>query len=176
MDNPPKGKHLAGIVPITGREDKLDLPWVDCLQPLVHGVLPIERAIHECALAGCDSIWVVCNDNFEPLIKKRVGDYILNPEIYSRWHFLRNKADHKKYIPVFYTPILQKDRLRRDSLGWSILQGSLSAYTVSNSISSWARPSKYFVSFPYGIYNPTIIGENRKLIRGPDSFYSSHNG
>ena len=110
MDQPAKGRQLAGIIPISGRDEKLGLPWPDCLQPISDNYMPIERSVYECALAGCDSIWIVCNDDYSPLLKKRLGDYILDPKIFSHWKFLRFKEDHKEYIPIFYVPINQKDR------------------------------------------------------------------
>ena len=176
MKSPPKGKHMAGIIPIAGKDDILGMPWPDCLQPLSPNSTPIERSLHECLIAGCDSVWVVCNDNSAPIIKKRMGDYALNPEIYEKWHYLRKKEDHKRYVPIFYVPGDQKDRDRRDSLGWSVLHGSLTAFRVSSNISKWLSPSKYFVSFPYGIYDPTRLRRSKSKIRSTSSFYSSYGG
>jgi hypothetical protein len=69
---------------------------------------------------------------------------------------------------------LPKDRDRRDSLGWSILHGSLTSFTISNKMSRWVIPTKYFVSFPYGIYDFSILEGHRESIRGPKSFYLTH--
>ena len=171
-----KNKSLVGIVPISGREDKLELPWSDCLQPLGPGVLAIERSIYECAAVGCSSIWVICEDDTAPLIKKRIGDYVLDPIIYDTWKFKRVPNLSKKYIPIFYTPILQKDKNRRDSLGWSVLHGALTAFIVSSKISKWVAPTSYFVSFPYGIYNPRAMKSSRKDLRTGKKVYASFMG
>tara|TARA_B100000927_G_C16457746_1_gene466583 strand:- start:941 stop:1708 length:768 start_codon:yes stop_codon:yes gene_type:complete len=146
------------------------------MQPIREGYLSVERSIYECALAGCDSIWVVCNDDFAPLVKKRIGDYVMSPRFFEEKDFVKRKSYHEKWIPIFYTPILQKDRDRRDSLGWSILHGALTAFLTSEKMSRWVRPTKYFVSFPYGLYHISFIRDHRDAIRGSESFFVSHGG
>ena len=176
MNNPPKGKHMAGIVPLSGREDVLGFPWPDYMTPIGEGYLAVERSVTEAALAGCDSIWIVCNDDVAPLLKKRLGDYVLDPILFENWNFVKKKTDYEKYIPIYYTPISQKDRDRRDSLGWSVLHGAITAFVISSKMSSWVVPSKYFVSFPSGIYSPYPLVKCRARIRGNESFYITHQG
>lgn len=176
MDNSPANRNLAGVIPITGREDLLDLPWPDCLQPLGSGITAIERSVYECAIMKCDSIWIICNDDTAPLIKKRIGDYVLNPDIYASWGYKRVPHLSKEYIPVFYVPVLQKDRNRRDTLGWSVLHGALTAFIVSRKISRWVSPTSYYVSFPYGIYDVKCMKAIRADIRAGQSCYGSYQG
>jgi len=176
MRPPPKGRHLAGIIPLTGNQNTFDLPWPDYLQPLRQGMLAVERSVWECAYAGCDSIWIVCNDDVAPLVKKRLGDYVMNPRYFEIKDFVKRRDYYEKWTPIFYTPISQKDRDRRDSLGWSVLHGSLTSFIMSDKLSKWVTPSKYFVSFPYGIYCPRFVAKNRDAIRGPKSFFVSHEG
>jgi hypothetical protein len=99
----------------------------------------------------------------------------MSPRYFEKKDFVKNKTYHQKYIPVFYTPMSQKDRDRRDSLGWSALHGALMAFQISDKMSRWVRPTKYFVSFPYGIYDSSIVRDYRDAIRGPNSFFFSHN-
>ena len=176
MEPAPKSKILAGIVPLSGREDKLGLPWPDYLQPLGHEVLAIERSVYECAAVGCSSIWIICNDDVAPLVKKRIGDYVMDPIIYDSWKFKKVPNLSKKYIPIFYTPVLQKDRNRRDTLGWSVLHGALTSFLVSNKISKWTCPTSYFVSFPFGIYRQKIMKQQRTAIRSGKRVYGSYEG
>ena len=166
---------MAGIIPLAGWRSSLDFPWPDYMQPIREGFLAFERSVYECAYAGCDSIWIVCNDDVAPLVKLRVGDYVMSPRFFEEKDFVKRKDYHEKWIPVYYVPIRQKDRNKRDSLSWSILHGSLTAYVISNQMSKWVRPTKYYVSFPYGIYNPSIVAKNRAAIRGDSSFYIAHN-
>ena len=176
MNTNPKGRHLAGIIPLSGKQNTFDFPWPDYLQPLREGFLAVERSVHECAFAGCDSIWIVCNDDVAPIIKSRIGDYVMNPKYFEVKDFVKRRDFHEKWTPVFYTPISQKDRDRRDSLGWSVLHGALTAFIMSDKISKWTVPSKYFVSFPQGIYDTSFISDHRTGIRGDKSFFVSHDG
>jgi hypothetical protein len=174
MNTAPTSRNLAGIIPITGRQDKLDLPWSDCLQPLGEGITAIERSVYECAVMKCDSIWIICNDDTAPLIKKRIGDYVLNPDIYASWGYKRIPHLSKEYIPVFYVPVLQRDRNRRDTLGWSVLHGALTAFIVSKKISRWVVPTSYYVSFPYGVYDVGSLKSIRADIRAGKRCYGSY--
>ena len=176
MNSNPKGHRLAGIIPISGKQNSFDFPWPDYLQPLREGFLAVERSVYECAFAGCDSIWVVCNDDVAPLVKSRIGDYVMNPKYFEVKDFVKRRDFHQKWIPVFYVPISQKDRERRDSLGWSVLHGALTAFIMSDKISKWVVPSKYFVSFPQGIYDTSTISSYRTAIRGDESFFLSYKG
>ena len=54
--------HLAGIVPIAGQKLDFDFPWHDCLQPINKNYLAAERAVLECAYAGCETIWMICRE------------------------------------------------------------------------------------------------------------------
>ena len=176
INSAPQGRNLVGIIPLAGYKSHFDFPWPDYMQPLREGFLAFERSVYECAYAGCDSIWIVCNDDTAPLVKHRIGDYIMSPRYFEEKDFVKRKDYHEKWIPIYYTPLGQKDRSKRDSISWSILHGALTAFTVSNNMSRWIRPTKYFVSFPYGIYNASIVRGERDAIRGPSSFYLSHAG
>ena len=67
-----QGRNVPGIIPLAGWNDSFDFPWPDYLHPLREGFLAVERSVYECAYAGCDSIWIVCNDDTAPLVKKRI--------------------------------------------------------------------------------------------------------
>ena len=71
--------HLAGIVPIDGQALDYNFPWHDCLQPIAANFLAVERAVLECATAGCETIWIVCNSKMQPLIKHRMGEMVEDP-------------------------------------------------------------------------------------------------
>lgn len=169
-------KNLVGIIPISGRLDMLGLPWPDACHPLKNNHLAVERSVLECAYAGCESIWVVCNDNIAPLVKNSLGDCILDPYCYERRKYYKFFQDHKKYVPIFYSPIHPRDRDRRDSLGWSVLHGAMASFYAAANISSWLLPTKYYVSFPYGIYDPRILKDNKSLLDGERSLYISFKG
>ena len=173
MKQAPAGHNLAGIIPISGRDSKLKLPWPDCMQPLQEDLLSIERSVYECATMNCDTIWIICSDSTAPIIKDRLGDYVVNPNIYDDWNFKKHPNSSKKYIPIFYTPVLRRHINRIDSLGWSVLHGALTAFIVSKKISKWVVPTSYYVSFPYGVYDPLSLKKYRSEIKAGQKVYAT---
>jgi len=111
-----------------------------------------------------------------PLARKLVGDYVLDPVIYESWNYKKVPELSKQYIPIFYTPVLQKDRNRRDTIGWSVIHGALTSFLVSSKISKWAAPKNYFVSFPYGIVDPKTVRKVRAKVRAGKNIYASFRG
>ena len=163
--------HLAGIVPVAGQPLDFNLPWHDSLMPIAADYLAVEHAVLECATAGCETIWVVCHADMQPLIRHRVGEWIYDPASMGRGP-LGDKEIKK--IPIYYVPVHPKDRDRRDCLGWSVLYGALSAYHISRRLSKWVVPDKYFTSFPYGIYPLDAIRSSRQAISSPKPFFLTH--
>jgi len=163
--------HLAGIIPVAGQPLDFKFPWHDCLQPIGVDYLAIERAVLECAFAGCDTIWIVANDDIQPLIKSRLGDYVQDPVYIFRKYNPGNIKENHKPISIYYTPIHPKDRDKRDCLGWSVLYGAKMSYIVSSRMSKWLVPTKYYVSFPYGVYDPSVLRDHRKQIASSKCFY-----
>jgi len=156
--------HLAGLIPITGQDLDFNMPWHDSMQPLNKNYLAIEHAVLECAMAGCNTIWIACNDDFQPLIKSRLGEYVLDP-VWSNRTYSKFPEEHKKYIPIFYVPIHSKDLSKRDCLSWGVIYAAQIAYRVSMDLSKWIAPSKYYVSFPYGVYDFTFLRKHRDILQ-----------
>lgn len=155
----PKISHLAGIVPIAGKELDFQMPWPDAMMPIAPNYIAAERAILECAWAGCETIWVVCNQDISRVLKKKIGDFVYDP---VRSYFKHMTPDGHptimfKKIPIYYVPVFTKNRAKL-SLSYSIIQGAYSAYLASWMISKWMLPAMYYVAFPYGIYHPKLIG------------------
>ena len=167
--------HLAGVVPVAGQKLDFNFPWHDSLQPIGQDYLAVERAVVECAYAGCETIWVVCNDDMQPLIRHRLGEYIQDPVWLQRRHYYGATQLHKE-IPIYYVPIHSKDLSKRDCLGWSVLYGALTAYHISKKISKWVAPDRYYVAFPYGVYEPETLREYRKDISSDRGFYLCYQG
>ena len=167
--------HLAGIVPIAGLSLDFQMPYPDCLMPIAPDYTMIEAAIIECAFAGCDTIWVICNDDTAPLVRYRVGDFIQDP-IYFYNNLGPNPKGLRRRIPIYWVPIHPKDRDKRDCLSWSVLHGSLSCLKICSSLSKWMIPDKYYVSFPYGLFDPRPLQKQRLEIRKNKNFYVSSDG
>lgn len=168
------GFHLAGIVPVAGQPLDFNMPWHDALMPIGKDFLAIERAVLECAHAGCETIWIICNDDMQPLIRHRLGEYVKDPAWANR-HYELNRSEHEKFIAIYYVPIHARDRNKRDCYGWSILYGAWTANKISSGLSTWIKPSRYYVAFPYGVYDYTIPRKHRKQISSRTQFYLSYN-
>ncbi len=167
-------KHIAGIIPVSGVVSDFQLPWHPCLMPISQNYLAIERAVAECAYAGCSTVWIVCNDDTTPLVRYRVGEKIQDP-VYNYRHFEYNKNDFKRPIRIYYVPLAIRDLGKRDNLAWSAIYGALTAEKVSKSISKWLSPDRYYIAWPYGCYNPSVVRKYRKQI-SESSFLLSYQG
>ncbi len=151
------------------------MPYPSTLLPVGADYTMIEAAVVEAAHAGCNTIWIVCNDDIAPIIRHRVGDYIQDPlHFYNKYEFTMN--DRRVKIPIFWVPIHPKDRDKRDCLSWSVIHGALTALKISDKISKWLIPDKYYVSFPYGIFDPRPLGKLRRKIKSATNFFVAHNG
>jgi hypothetical protein len=164
--------HLAGVVSLIGYESAFQMDWHDSLMPIAPDYTFIDKAIVDCVYAGCETIWLVCNDDMTPLLKKRLGDWASDPV----WRYRKkSKAfyDLIKEVPIFYVPTHPNDINRRDCMAWGILHGAATANTISSQISKWTRPDAYFVTFPYGVYDYQVLRENRDLISSRKKVYFS---
>jgi len=164
-------QHLAGIVPVAGQPIGFGFPWNDALLPIAPNYLAVENAVYECAIAGCETIWVVCHSGIEPILRKRLGDYITDPSSVENMSPMARRRD----ISIFYVPINPKDKNKRDSLGWSALYGADSAFRIAAFLSKWIIPERYYCSFPYGITDNEFIRSNRELISGEKKVIFTHN-
>jgi len=170
--------HLAGIVPVTGVKLDFNMPWHDSLMPVGQDYLAVEHAVFECACAGVSTIWIVCKEGTTPLIRHRLGDWVHDPvEIDKVAKNPRSTMnDSIRRIPIYYVKIKPIDFERRESLGWSTLVGAINSFRMSFRVSKWLIPDKYFVSFPYGLYDPTTLRKKRHMLRSSKSYVVSHNG
>tara|TARA_R110000744_G_scaffold90219_2_gene175224 strand:+ start:249 stop:1106 length:858 start_codon:yes stop_codon:yes gene_type:complete len=156
-------KHIAGIVPVSGLKTDFNMPWHESLMPLGPNYLAVERAVAECAYAGCDSIWIVCDDSVSPLIRYQIGEKLQDP-VYNYRHYEFDKNAVKKPIRVYYVPLAIKDINKRDNLAWSAIFGAQTANNVLGSLSNHLKPDKFFIAWPYGYCDPWIMREHRKTL------------
>ena len=166
--------HLAGIIPVHKSDFSFNFEWPDCMMPIASRLTAIERSVMECAWAGCETIWIVCNDDISPVIRHRVGELVQDPVWLRKLDTYPSAS--RKAIPIFYVPIHPKHRDKIDSFGWSIIYGALSIFKISINMSKWLVPGRYYVSFPYSVYDPRVVREHRLKISSPEGFYLSHEG
>ena len=170
--------HLAGIVPASHPPLDFNMPWSDVMMPIAPNYLAIERAVVECAYSGCETIWIVCSDDIEPLIRHRLGDYIQDPVMLYRHFddFLYDKTLRQKPIPIYYVPISTHDRGTKDSMGWAALHGAYTCSKITRNISYWLKPDMFYISFPFGVYQIGFLREHRRLISSKKNFFLEHQG
>ena len=156
-------KHLAGIIPVSGVKTDFNMPWHESLMPIGPNYLAVERSVLECAYAGCNTIWIVCNDDVTPLIRYQVGEMIQDP-VYNYRHFEHSKKEFKRPIRIYYVPIKIRDINKRDNLAWSAIHGAKIANKILRKISLHLAPDKFWISWPYGYYKPSMTRDLRKKI------------
>ena len=76
--------NLAGIVPVAGQPLDFNFPWHDSLMPIGHNYLAVEKAVFDCVVAGCNTVWLVCPKDMQPLIRYRLGDWVVDPVRYDK--------------------------------------------------------------------------------------------
>lgn len=165
--------HMAGIVPVAGRPLGFKMPWHDCMMPVANDFLAVERAVWECVLARCNTIWIVCHASMQPLLRKRIGDFVYHPKniLYVKETEITTRSN------IFYVSINPIDRDKRDTLGWSVLHGANTAYRVCKFISKWVVPEKFYCAFPYGVTcDEAIIGKPHIIKKWGRTTLFSHNG
>lgn len=143
-----QARTLTGIVPVHTYDDlEFKFPWDDTLMPLAPNFTALQNAVHNCVRAGCDTIWIIVNDNTLPVVKRVIG---------NAWKDYDSSIGHndKNYrlIPIYYAPITVWDRNERDSHGWAALHGCYISRKVAGKISDWVKPKKFFISWPFGVY------------------------
>lgn len=171
LSKPLQALHLAGIVPIAGQEDIFNMPWHDSLMPIGANYTLLEKAVFECAAVGCETIWVVAHAGTMPLVKKRLGDFIIDPEVEKTHRYFAIRE-----VPIYYVPIHPKDRDRRDCLGWSVMYGAKVAYGTSDFLSKWVAPELFYCSFPYSLNSVDEAKTIRTRLFNKQRILFTHNG
>ena len=166
-------EHVAGVIPIISDAIDFNMPWHTSLMPIGADYNLVERAVHSAALAGCDTIWIVLHRESQPLIRKKLGEWIYDPFYVWRGP---NSFEVKREVPIYYVCIRARDRSRRDSQAWSALYGAKIARYVSLKISKWVTPKRYLVVSPYGVMDSETFSASRPLIRGDKNIIYNSNG
>jgi hypothetical protein len=148
---------------VSGIRSDFNMPWHESLMPIGPNYLAVERSVLECAYAGCNTIWIVCNDDVTPLIRYQIGEMIQDP-VYNYRHFEHSKKEFKRPIRIYYVPIKIRDINKRDNLAWSAIHGAKIANKILRKISFHLAPDKFWISWPYGYVDPRTVRDLRKEI------------
>lgn len=170
------GFNLAGIIPLAGYVSEYETILPDYLNPIAPGYFPIQKSVMECAFAGCDTIWIVCNHDYMSLVKKYIGDSVVDPITYEKYYFTRSgkRMQKRKTIPVMYISMHHK-YINNCSIPFSAVYGAYMVKKTSNKISKWIKADRYFVSFVNQQYDINSLFHARKHIRNYNPFFVSHN-
>ena len=136
--------HVAGIIPLANLKTNHSSVIPAGMLPVDADFTAVQKSVFECAIAGCQTIWIIANQDLAPIVRKTVGEWVYDPVYYNRT-MTKFHSEVRKEIPIYYVPINAQDRDRRDSYGWSVLHGVNSAWWVGNKISKWLVPEKYFI-------------------------------
>ena len=167
--------HTAGIIPVAQLQTDFKNIIHPVLTPIDNGYSFIQKSVYECAMAGCNTIWIVANDDIAPIIRHHVGEWVYDPMYYKRT-YTKFYSEKRKEIPIYYVPVNPKHRDRYDSYGWSALYGCYMSWYASYKISKWLRPQNFFVSFPMSYYNINTLRDIRKNISSNNNMLVSHEG
>ena len=166
--------HLVGIVPIVSEPLDFKMDWHDSLMPIAPNYYAIERAVLECAYAGCRTIWIVANDDATPLIRHRLGDYVQDPVWLKRRG--RFPSSKRTLLPIFYVPCPPEHKNKEYCISWTILRGASVATSVAGSVSKWLKPTAFYAAFPHAVYPPDFLRQHRLRLAKEDNFFLTHQG
>ncbi len=166
----------VGIVATNTYQIDYSMPWHPSMQRVAEDLTAIEKSVMECALAGCSSIWICCDETMQPLVKERLGDYVRDPVILEKSNFTRFPEDNRVNIPIYFYLTHPKDRDKRPGPLWDIINAALAIYHFSFKFSRWLSPDKYYISFCYGLYDFSKIRKFRKSFTDSVSQVLEFNG
>ena len=79
----PQHIHMAGIIPVAGLETDFNQQLPEVMMPVDAGFTAIQKSVYECAMVGCQTIWIVANNDLAPIIRNTVGEWIYDPVYYE---------------------------------------------------------------------------------------------
>lgn len=170
-------KSMVGIIPVAGEKLDFNMPWHDSMLQIGHNFTAIEKCVAECALVGCNTIWIVSRSHYTNLLRNRLGEYIYDPQRISDSKIHKNR-DLLARIPIFYISAHVKDVDRRDCLGWSAIYGAMRCFDLFRKMSKFSVPDRYYFTFPYGMYDYSILRNYRTTAYNKEDkrFFLSYQG
>ena len=72
----PQHIHMAGLIPVAGLQTDFDQQLPEVMMPVNAGFTAIQKSVYECAMVGCQTIWIVANNDLAPIIR---NTYLLCP-------------------------------------------------------------------------------------------------
>jgi hypothetical protein len=168
--------NLAGVIPVAGYQNEYENFWPDYLHPINKGYYPLHKSVLECAYAGCDTIWVVCNYDHINIVKELIGESVIDPATFQQFYINKSgrKMHRRKIIPIMYIGMDMK-YLLNCTTPFSALYGAYMIKKISHKLSKWIKPDRYFFSFLNQHYNIKDLYDIRSHIKNENPFFVSHN-
>jgi hypothetical protein len=95
----PQHIHMAGIIPVAGLETDFNQQLPEVMMPVDAGFTAIQKSVYECAMVGCQTIWIVANNDLAPIIRNTVGEWIYDPVYYETKSMF--PSENRKEIPIY---------------------------------------------------------------------------
>jgi len=166
--------NLVGCISLHRMPNNFGMPWKDYLIPVGNKINALQRAVLECAAAGCKSIWISCNYDQAPYARQSVGDFIVDPYVMYNT-FDKIKYIKKEYIPIYFVPMDVADLNIRDSMSWGIVNSAVNATKVYSTLSQHLKPDRFYVSFVQSCYNPWALMKCRPKVKNTTyNFHLTH--
>lgn len=143
--------------------------------PINHDFTLLDLAVYECACAGVKSIWISINDDWAPVVKKRLRDYVMDP-VWQKRTLDPMPYQNKRLIPIFLVPCHARYYNTRDSEGWGYINAALYASLSARRISNFLIPDVFYATSPYVVYEPSYISKFRKIIQDKKRFMFESDG
>jgi hypothetical protein len=143
--------------------------------PINYDFTLLDLAVYECACAGVKSIWISINDDWAPIIKKRLRDYVMDP-VWQKRTMDPMPYQNKRLIPIFLVPCHARYYNTRDSEGWGYINAALYASLSARRISNFLIPDVFYATSPYVVYEPSYISKFRKVIQDKKRFMFESGG
>jgi hypothetical protein len=126
--------------------------------PVTDDLLLIEKSVMECALMGCNTIWIMCDKKVGKFLKMRIGEWVFSP--------------NNKIIPIHYAKVDSTNDIQKKTLSYEILYGMLISFWAYRKISLWTVPTQYYLSFPTSIYPVDNLRTCWKFSRKYDAHFA----
>jgi hypothetical protein len=168
--------NLPAIIPVSGMTSEFGMEWDSSLIPVAPNYTALEATIYECLHVGCNSIWIVANDDIAPLIRHRIGEHTTDIRSLEQATFKKFGQEHHLEVPIYYVPIHPKHRDKVDNYAWGAIYGANVAFWIMRMFSRWTVPTAYYVSFPMGAMDPKELLTHRAKVQKKKTFYFSHQG
>lgn len=169
--------HVAGVIPIAGMQSDLQYPIPDYLLPAGKNITMIDRSILECVYAGCNTIWIIANDDMKPILRYHLGDCVQDLQWHQKNEDLgKFRNAMKQWIPIYYINVNPRVLNQVNNCGFNILMGIPMIKNIAHRVSNHAAPRKYYITFPQGLCAPGIFKMIRKYLRRDTPYYTRFEG